>query len=58
MSMSVTSAGSPDIVQVLMMRKALAAEKTQNEQLLASLPQQSPASAAHAPAGSAGTFYL
>lgn len=57
MSMSVSSAGSPDIVQMLMMRKALSAEKTQNEQLLASLPQQS-AKPAPAPTGPSGTYYL
>lgn len=58
MSMSVSSKGSPDIVQMLMMRKALSAEKTQTEQLLAALPQQSARPAPPAPVAQPGTFYL
>lgn len=56
MSMTVSAGGSPDIVQLLMMRKAMSAEQTHNEQLLAALPQPSPVSPAPPPA--AGTFYL
>jgi hypothetical protein len=58
MSMSVSGASSPDIVQLLMMRKALSAEQTHNAQLLASLPQQPAASAPPVPAPPGGTFYL
>jgi hypothetical protein len=58
MSMSVSGASSPDIVQLLMMRKALSAEQTHNAQLLASLPQQPATAAPGMPASSTGTFYL
>lgn len=52
----VSGAASADMVQLLMMRKALGAEKTHNEQLLASLPATD--SVRSAPAAPAGTFYL
>lgn len=58
MSMSVSSGGSSDIVQLLMMRKALSAEQTHKQQLIASLPQQPTVPAPAAPASPAGTFYL
>ena len=58
MSMSVSGVSSPDVVQLLMMRKALAAEQTHNAQLLASLPQQSTAPAPPMPVPQSGTFYL
>lgn len=58
MSMSVTGGSSPDIVQLLMMRKALSAEQTQNAQLLESLPPQPAPSSPPVPASPSGTFYL
>lgn len=58
MSMSVSGGASPDIVQLLMLRKALSAEQTNKQQLLDALPQQPVTSAAPAPAPAPGTFYL
>ena len=57
MSVSVSgSAGaSPDIVQLLMMRKAMSAEQTKNAQLLKGIEAATPAPARATPPG---TFYL
>lgn len=57
MSVSVSGAGSPDLVHLLMMRKEMAAEKAQSAQLLEMLPPAQPQPAAR-PAPSPGTFYL
>lgn len=54
----VSGAASADIVQLLMMRKALGAEKTHNEQLLASLPQTTSDPVRPPSPPPAGTFYL
>jgi hypothetical protein len=53
---SVSGSGSPDIVQVLMMRKAMSAEQTKNAQLLKGL--ETPPAAAPALASAQRTFYL
>ena len=42
MSVSVGGSGSPDIVQLLMMRKAMSAEQTKNAQLLKGLDTPPP----------------
>ncbi len=54
--MSVRGSGSPDIVQLLMMRKAMSAEQTTNAQLLKGLETPPPAAPA-APPGQR-TFWL
>ena len=60
MSVSVSGGGSPDIVQLLMMRKAMSAEQTKNAQLLEGL-KTAPATPPAAPAAAATaqrTFWL
>ena len=57
MSVSVSGGGSPDIVQLLTMRKAMSVEKTKSAELLRSLDTPPPA-AAPAPATAQRTFYL
>ena len=50
MSVSVSGSGSPDIVQLLMMRKAMSAEQTKNAQLLEGIQAAPPAPPPAAPA--------
>ncbi len=56
MSVSVGASGGPDIVQLLMMRKAMSAEQTKNAQLLKGLETPPPAAPAAPPAQR--TFWL
>lgn len=60
MSVSVSGGGTPDVVHLLMMRKAMSAEQTQSAQLLEGLLQQPAAPTSPAPVSSTpkGTFYL
>lgn len=55
MSLSVGSSGSgsPDIVNLLMMKKAMSAEQTKNAQLLEGMKQATPP-----PASAQRTWYL
>ena len=56
MSVSVSGSGSPDVVQLLMMRKAMSAEQTKNAQLLEGL--KTPPAAPPAAPTAQRTFWL